>query len=125
MLESDGGSVINVASTAADQGFVEPGSILYCAAKGGMKSMAFAIAELLGPKVRVNAIQPGFTDETGLAENQDPELTSKRAAETTMDRLGRPENLGNVAVFLASELSSYVTAESILVDGRWVNTGGP
>lgn len=125
MLESGGGSIVNVASTAADQGFVEPGSLLYCAAKGGVKSLTFAVAELLGPEVRVNAIQPGFTGETGLAENQDAELAAARAEETSMGRLGRPEDLGNVSVFLASELSSYVTAESILVDGGWVNTGGP
>ncbi|MFC6766595.1 SDR family NAD(P)-dependent oxidoreductase [Natrinema soli] len=125
MLENGGGSIINVASTAAEQGFVEPGAILYCAAKGGVKSMTFAIADLLGPEVRVNAIQPGFTDETGLAENHDEEAARARAAETSLDRLGNPDDLGNVAVFLASDLSSYVTAEGILVDGGWVNTGGP
>lgn len=125
MVENGGGSIINIASTAAEQGFVEPGSILYCAAKGGVKSMTFAVAELLGPEVRVNAIQPGFTDETGLAENHDPEAAKARAAETAMDRLGKPEDIGNVATFLASDLSSYVTAEDIIVDGGWVNTGGP
>ena len=125
MLESGGGSIINVASTAADQGFVEPGSLLYCAAKGGVKSLTYAVADLLGPEVRVNAIQPGYTDETGLAEKQDPELAAERATETVMGRLGRPEDLGNVTVFLASDLASYVTAESVLVDGGWVNIGGP
>lgn len=125
MVENGGGSIINIASTAAEQGFVEPGSILYCAAKGGVKSMTFAIADLLGPEVRVNAIQPGFTDDTGLAGNHDPEVAEARAAETAMDRLGTPKDVGDVATFLASDLSSYVTAESILVDGGWVNIGGP
>ena len=125
MLENGGGSIINIASTAAEQGFVEPGSVLYCAAKGGVKSMTFAVAELLGPEIRVNAIQPGFTDETGLAENHPEDAARARAAETSLDRLGTPTDLGNVAVFLASDLSSYVTAEGILVDGGWVNTGGP
>jgi len=125
MVERGSGSIINIASTAAEQGFVEPGSILYSAAKGGMKSMTFGLAELLGPDVRVNAIQPGFTDETGLAENHPEEAARARAAETSLDRLGTPADIGNVAVFLASDLSSYVTAEGILVDGGWVNTGGP
>lgn len=125
MVERGSGSIINVASTAAEQGFVEPGSILYSAAKGGVKSMTFGIAELLGPEVRVNAIQPGFTDETGLAENHPEEAARARAAETSLDRLATPADLGNVAVFLASDLSSYVTAEGILVDGGWVNVGGP
>ncbi|MFC5973593.1 SDR family NAD(P)-dependent oxidoreductase [Halomarina salina] len=125
MLENGGGSIVNVASTAADQGFVEPGSILYCAAKGGVKSMTYAIADLLGPEVRVNAVQPGFTDETGLAENHDPEAATARAEETVMERLGTPRDVGNVTAFLASDQASYVTAESILVDGGWVNIGGP
>lgn len=125
MVERGSGSIINVASTAAEQGFVEPGSILYSAAKGGVKSMTFGVAELLGPEVRVNAIQPGFTDETGLAENHPEEAARARAAETSLNRLGTPDDLGNVAVFLASDLSSYVTAEGIIVDGGWVNTGGP
>lgn len=125
MVENGGGSIINIASTAAEQGFVEPGSILYCAAKGGVKSMTFAIADLLGPEVRVNAIQPGFTGDTGLAGNHDPEVGEARAAETAMGRLGKPGDVGDVATFLASDLSSYVTAESILVDGGWVNIGGP
>lgn len=125
MLERGEGSIINIASTAAEQGFVEPGSILYGAAKGGVKSMTFGIAELLGPDVRVNAIQPGFIDETGLAANQTEELARARAEETSLKRLGVPSDIGNAAVFLASELSSYITAQGIYVDGGWVNIGGP
>ncbi len=125
MLERGSGSIINIASTAAEQGFVEPGAMLYSAAKGGVKSMTFGIAELLGPDVRVNAIQPGFIDETGLAADQTEELARQRAKETSLDRLGTPEDIGNVAVFLASDLSSYITAQGIYVDGGWVNIGGP
>lgn len=125
MLENGTGSIINISSTAAEQGFVEPGSMLYSAAKGGVKSMTFGLAELMGPDVRVNAIQPGYTDETGLAENQTDELARTRAAETSLDRLATPEDMGNVAVFLASDLSSYITAQGIYVDGGWVNIGGP
>lgn len=125
MLDHGGGSIINISSTTAEQGFVEPGSILYGTAKGGVKSMTFGLADLMGPDVRVNAIQPGFTDETGLAENQTDEHARSRAAETAMDRLGLPQDVGNVAVFLASDLSSYITAQGIYVDGGWVNVGGP
>ena len=125
LLQRNGGSIINISSTAAEQGFVEPGSILYSAAKGGVKSMTFGLAELMGPEVRVNAIQPGFTDETGLAGNQTDELARERAEETAMKRLATPEDMGNVAVFLASDLSQYITAQGIYVDGGWVNIGGP
>jgi NAD(P)-dependent dehydrogenase (short-subunit alcohol dehydrogenase family) len=125
MVENGSGSIINIASTAAEQGFVEPGSILYAAAKGGVKSMTFSIADLLGPEVRVNAIEPGFTDETGFAKHHPEDAKRARAAETALDRLGTPDDIGNVTVFLASELSSYITAQEIYVDGGWVNIGGP
>jgi len=126
MVENGSGSIVNIASSAADQGFDEPGAVFYCASKGGVRSMTYAIAEILGPDVRVNAIQPGFTGETGLAaDNHDPEVERERAAETALDRLGTPDDLGNAAVFFASDLSSYITAESLLVDGGWVNVGGP
>ena len=58
------------------------------------------------------------------AEGEEPYRT-ERAKETAMGRLGLPSDLGGAAVFLASDLSSYVTSEGILVDGGWVHTGGP
>lgn len=126
MVANGSGSIINISSTGADRGFEEPGATLYCATKGGVRSMTWALGEILGPEVRVNAIQPGFTGETGLAaDNHDAEAEAERAAETAMGRSGRPEDLGNAAVFFASDLSSYITAESLLVDGGWVHTGGP
>ncbi|WP_267195346.1 SDR family oxidoreductase [Halegenticoccus tardaugens] len=60
-----------------------------------------------------------------MAEPHSEEAARARAAETSLDRLGTPDDLGNVAVFLASDLILYVTAEAILVDGGWGNTGGP
>ncbi|MCD2201688.1 SDR family oxidoreductase [Halobacterium sp. KA-4] len=126
MVANGSGSIINVSSTAANQGFDEPGAAFYCATKGGVKSLTFALGEILGPEVRVNAIQPGFTAGTGLAaDNHDEEAERARAAETALDRLGTPEDLGNAAVFFASDLSSYITSEALLVDGGWVNVGGP
>lgn len=126
MLETGGGSIVNVSSTAADRGYATGGSYLYAAAKGGVRSMTWSLAEILGPEIRVNAVQPGFTRETGLAgSGHDPDYVEARAKETAMDRLGVPDDVAGVAVFLASDLSAYVTAESILVDGGWVHTGGP
>ena len=126
MVANGGGSIINVSSTAADQGFDEPGAALYCASKGGIRSMTYALGEILAPEVRVNAIQPGFTGDTGLAaDNHDPVVERERAAETALGRLCSPNDIGNAAVFLASDLSSYITSEALLVDGGWVHTGGP
>lgn len=125
MTEKGEGSIINVASTAAEQGFVEPGSMLYIASKGGLRSLTFGLAEQLGPDIRVNAILPGFIGETGLSANHPDELLKERAKETSLGRLGFPDDVGNAAVFLASDLASYVTAETLLVDGGWVHVGGP
>lgn len=126
-MRDRGGSIVNVGSTAAERGYDRPGSALYAATKGGVRSMTFALAEILGPSIRVNAIQPGFTAATGLAERSGHTEAYKRAraAESPLDRLGRPDDVGGAAVFLASDLSSYVTAETLLVDGGWVHTGGP
>ena len=126
MLEGDGGSIINVASTAVDRGWESPASFFYCAAKGGIQSMTYCLGEILGPDVRVNAIKPGYTAETGLdAQTGEEPYRTERAEETAMGRLGLPSDLGGAAVFLASDLSSYVTSEGILIDGGWVHTGGP
>lgn len=126
MLAGDGGSIINVSSTAADRGFDAPGAAFYAAAKGGIQSMTYALGEMLGPEIRVNAIKPGYTADTGLdVEKGTDEQRRDRAAETALERLGVPDDIGAAAVFLASDLSSYVTSESLLVDGGWVHTGGP
>ncbi|MEY7851646.1 SDR family NAD(P)-dependent oxidoreductase [Natrarchaeobius sp. A-rgal3] len=126
MVDNGGGSIINIASTATEKGFADPGADLYSATKGGVRSLTFSLAEILGPDVRVNAIQPGFTTETGLAvDNHDEEVERERAKETSLDRLGTPKDPGNAAVFFASELSEYVTAETLFVDGGWVRVGGP
>ena len=126
MLQHGGGSIINIASTAAERGYERSGAALYAGTKGGVRSMTFTVAEILGPEVRVNAILPGFTLESGFASSgHDPAYIEQRAAETALHRLGYPEDIGGAAVFLASDLSSYVTAETLLLDGGWVHTGGP
>jgi len=126
MLDGDGGSIVNVASSAVDRGWKAPGSFFYAAAKGGIQSMTFALGATLGPEVRVNAIKPSYTVETGLdTQNGDDIARTERAEETAMGRLGVPSDLGGAAVFLASDLSGYVTSEAILVDGGWVHVGGP
>lgn len=124
MLENDGGSIINISSAAADQGFGDSGGALYCASKGGVKSMTYALAEILGPSIRVNVLQPGFTEDTGLATLADDEMKRKRGQEPALGRLAKPQDIGEAVVLLASDLSSYISGESLLVDGGWVNTRG-
>lgn len=121
MLETGGGSIVNVASVGAEKGF--DGGAVYCASKGGVKSMTYALAETLGPTIRVNALEPGYTDETGFARNGQ-EMKRRRGDETALGRLATPRDVGDAAVFLASDLAEYVSGESLLVDGGWVHTRG-
>lgn len=113
-LMKDSGSIVNLASIAS-RGLV--GSAAYSAAKGAVVSLTRAAAKELAPRnVRVNAIAPGFID-TELTRNLSPENREQALATIRMGRLGEPQDVANVALFLASDLSAYVTGQVIGVDG--------
>ena len=126
MVERGAGSIVNIASVAADSGYERGGAAFYAAAKGGVKSMTYSVAALLAPEVRVNAIQPGYLTDTGFSDDfADPAYERERAAQTALGRLGGPTDVGNLTAFLASDRASYITAESVVLDGGWLHTGGP
>lgn len=128
LIENDeGGTIINMASLAADRGTAY--QTIYTASKGAVKSLTYALADVFGGHgVRVNAIKPSFTETQILAQGGMGEgEAGKRLQEamlgaTPADRFGQPKEIANVALFLASDLSSYVNGESILVDGGLGNT---
>jgi len=128
LIENDeGGTIINMASLAADRGAAY--QTMYTASKGAVKSLTYALADVFGGHgVRVNAIKPSFTETQMLAQGGMGEgEAGKRLQEamlgaTPAGRFGQPEEIANVALFLASDLSSYVNGESILVDGGLGNT---
>ena len=128
LIENDeGGTIINMASLAADRGAAY--QTMYTASKGAVKSLTYALADVFGGHgVRVNAIKPSFTETQMLAQGGMGEgEAGKRLQEamlgaTPAGRFGQPEEVANVALFLASDLSSYVNGESILVDGGLGNT---
>ena len=115
----DGASVINVSSIAGHVGMTR--SAPYCAAKGGLELFTKALALDWAPRgIRVNCIAPAYfeTDLTsGLRGNA--RLADPLLAQTPMGRFGRPDEVSGAAVFLASDASSYVTGQSLLVDGGW------
>ncbi len=125
--QGDGGSIINMASLAADLGTrTQP---LYCTSKGAVKTMTYAMADRFADHdIRVNAIKPSYTkthmlEASGMGEGEmGKQFEAMMKQLTPAGRFGEPEEIANVAVFLASDLSSYVTAESILVDGGLGNT---
>ena len=115
MREQKSGSIINVSSMSGKQG--NPGQTNYSAAKAGIIGMTKAAAKELGRHgVRVNAMQPGLID-TAMIQKMKPEVLESRLTEIPLGRLGTPEDVGNAALFLASDLSAYLTGIVIEISG--------
>lgn len=118
MIKNKKGSIVNISSMASQYGL--PKVIAYSASKGAIEAMTRAMAVELSPKgIRVNCIAPGFiaTDMSAKALNNDPERKNKVLSRTPMGNLGAPSTIGDAALFLASEESSYITGVVLPVDG--------
>jgi len=123
MQDSDGGNIINIASINGDVG--TRSNVVYCASKGAVRAMTYALADALGPDVRVNAISPGMIETAQIVTDYDHLAEDKRQERLDtipLGRQGRPEEVAKAALFLASDLASYVNAASLVVDGGVVNT---
>lgn len=118
LIESGGGSIVNVASFVALMGAATP-QIAYTASKGGVLAMTREVAvEQARRGIRANALCPGPIDTPMLQElMSDPEWARRRLAHIPMGRPGRAEELAKAALFLASDESSYMTGASLVVDG--------
>jgi len=116
MVRQKYGSIINISSRAAIDGNV--GLLAYAASKAAMISSTKIMAkELTAYNIRVNAIAPGFI-ATDLMRNSTPDDVLKNTLQRVfMKRIGRPEEIANVALFLSSDLSSYMTGQVLCVDG--------
>ncbi len=120
MMEQGEGSVINMASIVALTGNV--GQSNYAATKGGVVSLTKTWAKEFarkGAKVRVNAIAPGFI-RTPMTEKVPEKVLDMMVGKTLLGRMGEPEDVANAALWLASDESSFVTAQVISVDGGLV-----
>jgi NAD(P)-dependent dehydrogenase (short-subunit alcohol dehydrogenase family) len=121
-----GGAIVSIASTAAFVGL--PGRAPYCAAKAGILGLTRALALEVAPsKIRVNAVAPGFT-RTKLIEQglKDGSLREDwMVARVPMHRLAEVEEIAEAVRFLAGAESSYMTGQSIVVDGGWIVQGIP
>lgn len=116
MTRQKSGSIINVSSTAALD--ANPGRGAYGASKAAVVCMTRTMAhELASQNIRVNAIAPGITDTDMVGQSMTGGAIEEAIGKTRMKRIGNPSEIANAAVFLASELSSYVTGEVIRVDG--------
>ncbi len=122
--QGDGGSIINVASGTAMRG---NRSFAYPTAKGGVISLSKSAANMLAPHdIRVNTIVPGFVLQAAPPDEQVQQLAQQRGARIPVRRLGEWWELGPLAVYLASDASSYVTGQAFVIDGGGLAGGlGP
>jgi NAD(P)-dependent dehydrogenase (short-subunit alcohol dehydrogenase family) len=122
MLACGRGSIINIASLASFRGW--PGSALYAISKAGVVSLTETLgAEWAARGVRVNAIAPGFVMTDLNRDKMPAERKARALARTPMGRFGETDDLAGAAIFLASDASSYVTGETIRVDGGFLAAG--
>lgn len=115
-LLGQGGSIINISSILSTDPYLA--SSVYSATKGAVDTLTFALARELGPKgIRVNSILPGHTNTPATDGNFAGEFGQSLMAGTPLGRLGEPEDIAPLAVFLASEDAHWVTGESIRASG--------
>jgi len=111
-----GGVILNTASVQSIVGVRSYAA--YQAAKGGVLSLTRALALELAPDIRVVAILPGAIDTPALAINDKSSIPTLTAS-IPMKRLGRPEEIANLALFLASDEASYITGTGVIADGGY------
>jgi NAD(P)-dependent dehydrogenase (short-subunit alcohol dehydrogenase family) len=118
-LKGSRGVVVNTASLTASLSFRNLPSLAHTTAKAGIVGMTRQLAmEGRDYGIRVNSISPGIIETNQTREQlKDPEWASYMLGKTLLGRLGRPEEVANVALFLASGESSYVTGVDVVVDG--------
>lgn len=124
MAEKGGGSAVLTSSLSGLRGNKKIG--VYSLTKAAIAQLARDMAVKYGPdKVRVNAVSPGLI-ATGWEKNilSNPEAAERRMRMTPLRRVGQPEEIANVAVFLASDLASFVTGHNLVADGGTVISDG-
>ena len=115
MIRKRAGSIVNMSSIVGIHG--NGGQVNYSASKGGLIAYSKSLAAEVGARgVRVNAIAPGFI-ETDMTNVLKDEVKAAMAEKIPLKRAGKPEDIANAALFLGSDLSTYITGQVIGVDG--------
>jgi glucose 1-dehydrogenase len=117
MIQRRSGSIVNVASVAAV--LAAPGTTAYCVSKAGLMQLTNVAAIELAPHgVRVNALGPGtFATDMSQGAYDETTLKDRILPRTPLGRLGRPEEAAGIALFLATDDSSYLTGKTLFADG--------
>jgi 3-oxoacyl-[acyl-carrier protein] reductase len=118
LFPAEGGSVINISSVVSTARF--PGSSVYSATKGAVDAITRVLSAELGSRqIRVNAINPGMVETEGVhaAGIAGSDMQKAVEAQTPLGRIGKPEDISGMAVFLASPESSWITGEAFHISG--------
>jgi len=119
-FNSNGGSIINISSVASTS--APPTGSVYSATKAAVDAVTKSLAKELGPrKIRVNALNPGMVETEGVrsAGIAESDFRKQVEAQTPLGRIGQPQDIAAVAVFLASADSAWVTGETLVVAGGY------
>ena len=116
MTKKKNGSIINISSSAAHEANI--GRSAYASSKSSIEILSKVISRELGRfNVRVNSIAPGLTETDMMKESTPDEFLKDTLGRISLNRVGNPNEIANVVLFLASDLSSYITGQTIRVDG--------
>ena len=116
MIKNKSGSIINISSTSGQDG--NEGRLAYSASKASLISMTKVLSkELSRFNIRVNAIAPGLTDTDMMQNNTTKDILEETIKNISLQRVAKPREIANAVLFLASDLSSYITGQTIRVDG--------
>jgi len=117
-LKNSKGSIINISSTRAFQS--EPNTEAYSASKGGILALTHALAISLGPEIRVNCISPGWIDASGIRKKSKAnqiELAEVDHSQHPAGRVGKPEDIANMVLFLLNPENDFITGQNFIIDG--------
>ena len=115
MLKKKSGKIVNITSVVGHTGNL--GQANYSASKGGVSSMSKSLSlEYAKKNITVNCIAPGFID-TAMTQKINEEYKNQLKSKIPLDRFGTPQDIANCAAFLCSDLSNYITGETIHVNG--------
>ncbi len=117
-MKNEGSTIVNIASTRAMMS--EPHTEPYSASKGAILSLTHSLANSLSPKIRVNAISPGWIDVSQWKKKKDRKfvhLTDKDHSQHLVGRVGLPEDVAKACLFLTSEDAGFITGTNLIIDG--------
>jgi NAD(P)-dependent dehydrogenase (short-subunit alcohol dehydrogenase family) len=123
MASIGGGSIVNLSSVVGSERSM-PNQSLYAATKGAVDAITRSLAAEWGSKgVRVNAVRPAMTrSDMSAVIFADPEIVKSLSAQYALGRLGEPEDIAQAVLFFATAASSFVTGQTLSVDGGWIST---